>query len=90
LYGCLNNNVKQLALASLRVNFEIVAALGADDDLERVGDRDVGPAVPVGKPDLGTGEWELEVITERPGTWAHEVRGYLGELLVCGVVVLNC
>jgi hypothetical protein len=34
LYGSLNNDVEKLALASLWVHLEVVAALGADDDLE--------------------------------------------------------
>ena len=72
------------------VNFEIVAALGADDDLEGVGDCDVGSAVLVGEPEMGAGGWELEVVAERPGTGAHEDGGDLGELLVCGVVGLDC
>ena len=71
---------------------EVVTALGADDDLdsEGVGDRDVGAAVLVGEPDVVAGKWELEVMVERPGTWAHEVGGDLGGLLVCGVVGSDC
>ena len=53
VHGRLHDDVKEPAFAGLCVQVEIVPALDADGDLERVGDGDVGFPVVVGEADLG-------------------------------------
>ena len=80
VHGRLHDDVEQLALARLRVDGGVIAALHAENDLEHVRDADVAPAVLVRRVQVPLGQ--VQVLPERPRARAHEVRHNLPDVII--------